>query len=145
LGQEDSLEGIAQRVYSLELDDVVGLGNLSASVLGHWQGISFGVVLLTGERKRHIFDGHPEMWNHVPALILAIQDPDEIHRNKRDPMVVSLWRALDGEDSYLRVAVLLSEGGDLHHSVMSAWRVRRKDFEREGRQGRKVWMKGEGA
>jgi len=43
-------------------------------------------------------------------------------------MVAIFWRLIEEQDSYLRVALLLSEGGALHHSVMSAWRVRRKDF-----------------
>ena len=60
-------------------------------------------------------------------------------------MVAIFWRLIEEQDSYLRVALLLSEGGALHHSVMSAWRVRRKDFEREGRRGRLVWKREEGA
>lgn len=78
------------------------------------------MVVLTSERKRHILDGHPEIKDLFPALIRTVRDPDEIHRNKQDPMMVIFWRGIEGQEHYLRVALLLSEGGELHHSIMSA-------------------------
>ena len=101
--------------------------------------------MLTGERKRHILEGHPEMQSFFPALIRTIRDPDEIHRNKRDLLMAIFWRGIEDQDRYLRVALLLSVGGELHQSVMSAWRVRRQDYAREGRMGRRVWRRGEEA
>jgi len=130
---------------SLDRDGVVELGDIPPCVSGYWREIQGSVVVLTSERKRHILDGHREIKDLFPALIRTVRDPDEIHRNKQDPMMVIFWRGIEGQEHYLRVALLLSEGGELHHSIMSAWRVRRKDFQREGRQGRRVWKKGEGA
>lgn len=140
----DSIEAIVKRALVLEREEVVVLGFIPVGISTNWSAIRGRRIVLTGERRRHIVDGHPEMNQLTSVLVRTVQDPDEIHRNKRDAFIAIFWRRLEEHESYLRVAVLLSTDGVLEHSVMSAWRVRRKDFEREGRQGRLVWRKGEG-
>ena len=143
MAENESSERIVMRVRLLDRDDVAELGDLPVFISLHWREVSRRNVVLTGERKRHILDGHPEMQDLIPALIRTVQDPDEIHRNKLDTLVAIFWRRIEDQDHYLRIALLLSPAEELQHSVMSAWRVRRKDYEREGRQERRVWKKGE--
>jgi hypothetical protein len=115
LAEDESIERLVLRVRMLGREDVVELGDLPALISMHWWEVSGRIVVLTGERKRHILDGHSEMQDHIPALIHTIRDPDEIHRNKRDPLVAIFWCRIDGLEHYLRVALLLSVGGELHH------------------------------
>jgi hypothetical protein len=93
------------RVRPLDRDDVAELGDLPIFISVHWQEVSRRNVVLTGERKRHILDGHPEMHDRIPAMIRTVQDPDEIHRNKLDPLVAIFWRRIEGQDQYLRIAM----------------------------------------
>lgn len=100
-------------------------------------------MVITGERLGHLYGNHSETRQLLRSVIETMLDPDEIHRNKEDPDIAIFWKVLEGEGGFrMRAAVLVRPTGPVDASVLSARRTRRKDYEREGRQNRKVWEKG---
>jgi hypothetical protein len=142
LDQCEPIEGILLRFEALEIDGVLEVGSIPVGVHTRWSGLRSDRCIITGERKAHILQRHPEMMSLTVELVQTLLDPDEIHANKEDPTMAIFWRSIQtGGIYYLRVAVSLSMTEGLHNSVISAWQVRRQDYERAIRQGRRLWKR----
>lgn len=63
-----------------------------------------GPVELTGERKRHIVQFHPEVKASLKHFNNTLSQPDFMRRSRFDPKVFILYRALPHK-KYLAIAV----------------------------------------
>lgn len=101
--------------------EVLPIGELLPEIVRKWTANVDGnqSVVLTGKQRAHYIERHPET-AHVEELLRdAVLDPDQVHRNKLDPMMAIFYRRLD-QDHYVRVAVLMqAEPGEKKHSILS--------------------------
>jgi hypothetical protein len=142
LAEEDPIERIAQRVRSLKHDEIAELGRLPLGVRHHWINLKSDRLIITRERRDHLFSSHSETRDLLRSVLETVLDPDEIHRNKSDVEMAIFWRSLDEEKRYhMRAAVWLPVRDGLAASVISARKTRREDFVREERQGRLIWKR----
>lgn len=140
---DESVESLAAVIHALLPDEVAYVGELPDPILIHWSGIVSTRMVVTGERRDHLYASHPETEMLLTSVIRTMLDPDEIHRNNEDPAMAICWRSLDPERTYLmRAAVLVQPAGRGDASILSARKTRRKDYERENRRGKKVWERG---
>lgn len=63
---------------------------------------------LTVERWNHILERHPELAGHLPDILAAIEDPDDVQSG---PLAGEEWffRATAGPSRWLQVVVAFSE------------------------------------
>ncbi len=98
-------------------------------------------VILTGERRKHYLTDHPEVAQHESKLRDIVLNPDEIHRNRKEPHTAIFYKRLD-ENYFLRVAIVLqAKAGELKHSVFSFRLAKRKEVEGGRSTGRIIWSK----
>ncbi len=98
-------------------------------------------VILTGERRRHYLTDHPEMAQHENELRHVVLNPDEVHRNRKEPHTAIFYRRVDNT-YFLRVAIVLqARAGTLKHSVFSFRLAKQKEVEAGRRAGRVIWSK----
>ncbi len=98
-------------------------------------------VILTGERRKHYLTDHPEMAQHENELRHVVLNPDEVHRNRKEPHTAIFYRRVDN-NYFLRVAIVLqAKAGTLKHSVFSFRLAKQKEVEGGRRAGRVIWSK----
>ncbi len=132
---------LIDRIRLLGSGEVLRLGQLNQEIVRHWSQDEHNLdVVLTGDRRQHYIERHPDVLSVEQYLIDAVLDPDEVHRNKTDLRVAIFYKQVD-ERHYLRVAVLMQpERSPLQHSILSIRLASPKEL-RKG-QGRSVWKKG---
>jgi hypothetical protein len=119
---------------------VTVVGELPNAALAAWPEAVTRRVVVTGERRVHYLERHPEVAGDEGVLGQLIVDPDEIHRYKGDPRVANLYRRIDG-DRWWMAGVLISARGGLQNSILSFRRANRLEIERGRKQGRLLWEK----
>lgn len=81
----------------------------------------------------------------IPELLRTLTDPDEIHIDRDYESSATFWRALDGEGvRWIRATVSLAtpeKGLQRDNSLITARKSRRRDYRRDLREGRRIWMK----
>lgn len=87
-------------------------------------------VILTEERKRHIFENHPKDFNRIIKNIRnGISDPDEIIEDIKNVDTVFYISKL--EMNNLNIVIKLNTKNDKKHpknSIMTAWIIRDKNL-----------------
>ncbi|MBI5652240.1 MAG: hypothetical protein HZC40_17625 [Chloroflexi bacterium] len=97
------------------------------------------VVVLTGERRRHYLTDHPEMIRCERELHRVVLQPDQVHRNRKDPHTAIFYKRFD-DDYFLRAAIVLQpKAGELKHSGFSFRLAKEKEVEDGRRAGRVIW------
>ena len=98
-------------------------------------------VVLTGERRRHYLTDHPDIAPYEQMLARVVLNPDQVHRNRKDPRTAIFYKRMD-EEHYLRAAIVLQlQAGELKHSVFSFRLAKNKEVEDGRRGGRVIWSK----
>jgi len=124
-------------------EQVLKLGRLRPEQVAQIMGLgrhNLDLVLM-GERRKHYLAEHREMAQHERELRDVVLNPDEVHRNRKDPSTAIFYRHL-GADHYLRVAVVLQRrAGELKHSVFSFRLAKQKEVDEGRRTGRIIWRK----
>jgi hypothetical protein len=70
---------------------------------------SFGIVVLTDERRRHIEFFHPEVKRHVQKLNDILHDPDSVSYSRHDGEVRILYKYFQRSRRYLAVVIKLGK------------------------------------
>lgn len=83
---------------------VLILGDVPERVKRYWSDIETNKWVLTGERRNHIYETHPEMKGLMEDLIRMVVKPDDVHTNTFDPRIAILYKKYD-VDRYLRAAL----------------------------------------
>lgn len=128
-------------IQALGEGDVQIIGDLPEEIVAIWTKQVEGnrPIVLTGNRRIHYLEQHPDVAEWESQLPACVLDPDEIHRNRSDWQMAIFYKQLNNRH-FLRVAVLMQESpGRLKHSVISARRARIEDV-LDGRC-RLVWAK----
>jgi hypothetical protein len=105
-----------------------------------WSDSVTDKVILTGERRAHYLARHPEMEEYERHLPDTLFDPDEIHKNARDPRIGIWFRHLE-MDRYLRAVVWISDKEDLRNSVHSFQLADKREVRQGHKRGRLLWAK----
>jgi len=129
------------RLRALGRRDVLVVGSLPIDIVrGFVSDVTDNLdVVITGERRQHYLDQHPEMLSSEHLLPETLLSPDEVHRNRTDLDVGVFYKQI-GPDRYLRAVVRVqARVGRRKHSLMSYRMARAKELQ-EGRP-RLVWEK----
>ena len=130
-----------RKLHELKESDVLRIGALRDEIVRWWTDQVAGNqdIVLTGKQRAHYLARHPQMVAWEELLAETVLDPDEVHRNRRDPQVALFYKQVDGEH-YLRATVVMkSTPSKFKHSVIT-FRVARGS-EVEQNQHRLVWKK----
>lgn len=76
----------------------------------------FGSVTLTAERKRHIFEFHPEIRRYQKYFAKTIGDPEVMRRSIHDLLVLVLYRKISRKN-YLAIVIKTNK----HNFVLTAY------------------------
>lgn len=129
----------AEQFNSLTPKGVMPLGKMHPSVLRHWPQASTRRVVLTGERRNHYLESHPEMASQEHKLSGVVLSPSEVHRNIRDPQIGIFYQQQGNK--YLRAAVWISDTRSKQNSVHSFRWAEHSEIEAGRRAGRAIWKK----
>jgi len=131
---------LVAQIEAMSPADVLVVGELRASMVTSWTVPTNRKVVLTGERRWHYLERHPEMRQFEALLRDVLLEPDAVCRNRTDEEVAIFYRRHDVEH-YLRVVVLMQRGekGKYKHSILS-FRLAKVD-EYRGDLARAVWRK----
>ncbi len=133
---------IARQIVSLGERQVLSLGDIPADITRHWASSTGNQeVVLTGNRRIHYLQRHPEMAEYESLLSDVVLRPSEVHKNRYDDaMAIFYYRLRDLEGHYLRATVLMQkEASRLRHSIISFRLAKSDEIARATRQGRRVW------
>jgi hypothetical protein len=137
----ESPSDLAIRVSRLERNDVLPVGWISSSISQQWPDSTTRRLVIIGERYTHIIARHPEMSGSEASIFRALQDPDEVHRNKVDSRMALYYRA-QSTGFWLRLAVWISDRTDRENSLLSARLAKQNEVEAGRQAGRRIWRKG---
>lgn len=131
---------LTERLGSLGPREVLVVGEFPAGALSAWPEAITRTVVVTGERRAHYLERHPEMAEFEAVLGDLLGDPDEVHRYRGRKQVANVYRRIDN-DYYWMVGVAVATVEGLRNSVLSFRRARRKEVERGRGLGLAVWTK----
>ena len=143
--QELFASGISGKTVELhnlvQSNQVLSVGDIHQEIVTVWGGNAknnLGVVV-TGERRSHYLEHHPDIKGIEDEIIHVLLDPSIVCRNKKDKKTLIFYREYD--DFYLRAAVLMQqEESWKKHSVMSFRFAREKEYESD-KEKRLLWKK----
>lgn len=138
--EEAGRRTFVRRLQSLGPSDVLPIRSLPDTVLSNWKDAVTSRVVVTGERRAHYLERHPEIRQSEGMLSEVILQPDEVHRNKRDFRIAIFYKRLSA-DRYLRVALWVSNHDGLQNSVHSFREARLRETLDGQKKGRVVWTK----
>ncbi len=96
-------------------------------------------VILTLERRLHYLQRHPEMAKWESIFPNVINNPDEVHKNRRNSQIFNFYKRIS-EKHYLRLTVVIQEKpGKFKHSIITARLARIKEVQRGQKKGLKIW------
>lgn len=134
---EAAREVFASSVRNLGRSDMLTVGQLRREIVRLWSSDPEEnlEVILTGERRDHILERHPDMEPYLGWLREAVLNPNEVHPNRTDHDMAIFYCRITGT-RYLRVAVLMQQQkGPRRHSIISARQARPEEVAR----GRAIW------
>ena len=98
-------------------------------------------VVLTNERKEHIYDDHPEDFDRIiRGLKRTIDNPQEIRQDNKDDDTLYYIRKL--KDGNQNVVVKLSTKNDIkhpHNSIISSWIMSEKSLKRFVKKSKNIY------
>ncbi|MDL1898214.1 hypothetical protein FBQ82_18335 [Anaerolineae bacterium CFX7] len=98
-------------------------------------------VVLTGERRKHYLNSHPEMIQYEDKLADVVLAPNQTHRNRKVLQTVIFYKRLD-QRHFLRAAIVLQpKAGELKHSIFSFRLAKHSEVETSAHEGRLIWRK----
>lgn len=112
-------------------------------ILKEWANSATDWVVLTGERRFHYLERHPETSEIESRLASVIQFPDEIYRNKADSSV-ALFYQYSHDDYWMRAVVWISQDRTKSNSIMSFRFAKENELARDRRERRErtcVWRR----
>lgn len=134
------LEALLTQLRLLEHLDVLLVGAIPPGALDFWRDHVTTEMIITGERRRHYLERHPEIFRDELILLLALIDPHEIHSNAVDERMAIIYRRIDAS-YYLRIPVWISNRQDRQNSVLSVRRARPDEVMKGRIAGRVRWEK----
>ncbi len=81
----------------------------------------YGIIMLTDERKAHIFAFHPDVAQCLRYFADTLENPDTTIISAHDPTVVICYRFLARRKKYLAIVVKLTR----HPFVLTAYLAKR--------------------
>ena len=106
--------------------------------------ISSSIVILTNERKEHIFKNHPEFFDEIiDGLEETINNPNEIRVNNKDKSELNYIRQLDKNNQIEIVKINITN--DKHHlenSIISSWIINNKYLKKYNNTTTIIYKKG---
>ena len=120
------------------------IGKLSKKILGKYTNrIITEDVILTDERKKHIYEDHPNDFNKIIENIEStIINPDEILEDSKNKDTIFIIKKLDINN--LNVVVKLNTSNDTQHplnSIMTAWIIRDKNLKKLREKNATIYKK----
>lgn len=143
--QQKTWQAVSKKIGELtDRKAVLSLGELPTRTYQafrqQWPSSVTAQVVLTGERRAHYLERHPEMAAFEGKLMETLFAPDEIHRNKRDSQIGIWYRRLNGSQ-YIRVVVWVSDTPGLQNSIHSFRLADQREIDQGQKQKRLVWAK----
>jgi hypothetical protein len=120
---------------------VLRIGEISAEIVSLWaSSVEDNLeVVITGARRAHYLQRHPDIEPWEIELAATLLDPDEVHRNRQDPEIATFYRRAD-EGHFTRASVAMQAvSGPRKHSVITYRLARAREVQR-GRALRR-WTK----
>ena len=119
------IENVTQSINALTgKNAVLEIGQMDFDLKQHYPNSLTNTTILTGERKEHILDSHPEMKDHFEILGKMLSGYVDIHRNTVDDQIAIIYLRKD-EEFLFRIALWISDKTNFRNSVMS-FRIARK-------------------
>lgn len=123
----------------VEPKQIVVIGPLSGILRDFWPNAVAEQVILTGERRLHYLERHPEIRAYEDRLVQVAMQPDEIHRNSCDPTIAILYRRV-ARQLWLRLALWVSDTIGLQNSIHSYRLALESEVLRGRKAGRLLWI-----
>ena len=95
-------------------------------------------VILTLERRLHYLQRHPEMAKRESIFPNVINNPDEVHKNRRNSQIFNFYKRIS-EKHYLRLTVVIEKPGKFKHSIITARLAKIKEVQRGQKKGLNIW------
>jgi hypothetical protein len=128
-----------QKVQALTELDVLKIGASPEDIVRQWTNQVAGNqdIVLTGKRRAHYLERHPELTTWQAYLAEAVLQPDEVHRNQQVASTAIFYKQVDAAH-YLRVVVAMQAvPGRFKHSIIT-WRLARAN-EVIANRARRIW------
>lgn len=128
-------------IQRLTKKNVYTIGDIDNAIVSAWDQHASGnqTVILTGERRLHYLERHPEMRQVEDELANVILSPVVVSRNKTDENILIFYREFNKE-KYLRATVLMiNEQGWKKHSIITYRFAGEKEYLQA--LGRAIWQR----
>lgn len=124
--------------------DVIKLCRLRSTVRNAiqsvWKNAVTDWVVLTGERRFHYLERHPETGEFESRLTSVIRFPDEVYRNKSD-LAIALFYQYSHDEYWMRAVVWISEDRAKQNSIMSFRFAKENEIARDREERLCVWRR----
>lgn len=112
-------ENIVKAIHNLkDKKEIVGIGKMDFDFSNNYPDSVTRQVILTGERKQHILESHPEMEDYLGVIPKMLTEFVDIHRDKTDPKMAIIYLGKDKEH-LLRIVLWISNKSNLQNSIHS--------------------------
>lgn len=118
------------------------IGKLDENILGKYKNkIKTRDVILTDERKKHIFTAHKKDYHRIITNIdKVVLKPNEVIEDSKNKDTLFFIDKIDKEN--LNVIIKLNTTNSMEHpqnSVMTAWIIRNKNLEKLRKRNRIIY------
>lgn len=131
---------LLERLRSLHRLEILSIGNITFGALSYWNDHVTTEMIITGERRHHYLERHPEMLEDESLLVVALTAPSEIHRNTLDERIAIIYQPID-DRYFLRIPIWVSNRSGMINSVLSVRRASVDEIMKGRFDGRLVWKK----
>lgn len=143
LGPEEAVKWRREAMFLRNLQglgrgDVLVVGEVPEGALSAWRDSTTRRVIVTGERRVHYLESHPDSAPFGSSLRDTLLNPSEVHRNRKDARMAIFYRRASDTHWY-RTAVWVAPRNDRLNSVMSYRIARESEIEAGRKAGRLVW------
>jgi len=127
-----------KRLQELQEDQRIFVGYAPKDILDKFGASWTQEVILTGKRRRHYLEGHPEVFDYEIWIPDVLAKPDVVLRDKKWPNRVHFLREVRPK-LFLRVVVHLREPGEKVHNIVTVWLQSQYNVRKEQKKGLQVW------
>jgi len=112
---------------------LINIGNIDKNKLGKYKNrIITEIVILTDERKQHIYENHQKDFDLIISnLLKVILEPDEILDDYKNTDTILVIGSLEKDN--LNIIIKLNTTNSKTHpqnSIMTAWLIRDKNLQK---------------